>query len=105
MQQDHPIVGHVKGKGLLWASNWSKTSKAKNLFNKAGELVYQKAFAKGLAWIPAGHILRIVAAADHRPAPCRLGLDIIEEAIAETEKEFDIEMSKKTVRFGIIGLA
>ena len=28
-------------------------------FPEAGTLVYQTAFRKGLAWVPAGHILRM----------------------------------------------
>jgi len=51
-------------------------------------LVYQKAFRKGLAWIPAGHILRMSPPLimDEYYA-CR-GMDIIEDAIGEVEKEF-----------------
>ena len=36
-----------------------KDRTTKEPFDKAGVLVYQKAFRKGLAWIPAGHILRM----------------------------------------------
>jgi len=88
MQQDHPIVGHVKGKGLLLGIELVKDKQSKEPFNKAGELVYQKAFAKGLAWIPAGHILRMSPPLIIDQHHAGVGLDIIEEAIAETEKEF-----------------
>ena len=36
-----------------------KDKATKEPFEEAGKLVYQKAFRKGLAWIPAGHILRM----------------------------------------------
>jgi 4-aminobutyrate aminotransferase-like enzyme len=65
-----------------------KDRNTKEPFPEAGKLVYQLAFRKGLAWIPAGHILRmsppIVMDVDVA-AKC---MDIIEEAIGETEKEF-----------------
>ena len=54
---------------------------------QAGKMVYQKAFAKGLAWIPAGHILRMSPPIIMPEEVAHKGMDLIEEAIAETEKE------------------
>ena len=50
-------------------------------------MVYQKAFAKGLAWIPAGHILRMSPPIVMDFETAGKAMDIIEESIAETEKE------------------
>jgi 4-aminobutyrate aminotransferase-like enzyme len=47
-----------------------------------------KAFSKGLAWIPAGHILRMSPPLIMDEKYAMLGLDIIEESIGEVEKEF-----------------
>jgi len=84
----HPIVGDVRCKGCLMGVELVKDRNTKEPFPEAGKLVYQLAFRKGLAWIPAGHILRmsppIVMDVDVA-AKC---MDIIEEAIGETEKEF-----------------
>ena len=44
-------------------------------------------FGKGLAWIPAGHILRISPPIVMEDAVLIKGLDIIDESIGETEKE------------------
>lgn len=63
-----------------------KDRAAKTPFDKAGELVYQKAFCKGLAWIPAGHILRMSPPIVMDDDTLLKGLDIIDEAIGETEK-------------------
>ena len=62
-------------------------SKTKEPLNKAGEMVYQKAFAKGLAWIPAGHILRMSPPVIMEDEVLMKGLDMIDEAIGETERE------------------
>ncbi len=86
MKADHPIVGDVRCKGCLMGVELVKDRITKEPFDEAGKKVYQAAFRKGLAWIPAGHILRmsppIVMDLD-TAARC---MDIIDEAIGETEK-------------------
>ncbi|WP_187774803.1 aspartate aminotransferase family protein [Pedobacter sp. BS3] len=88
MMDRHPIIGDVKGKGFLLGIELVKDKKTKEPFAKAGELVYQKAFRKGLAWIPAGHILRMSPPLITDEAYAMMGLEIIEEAISEVEKEY-----------------
>ena len=53
-------------------------------------MVYQAAFKKGLAWIPAGHILRMSPPIIMPDEVARRGMDIIEESIAETEKKLGV---------------
>jgi 4-aminobutyrate aminotransferase-like enzyme len=64
-----------------------KDQTTKEPFDEAGKMVYQKAFQKGLAWIPAGHILRMSPPIVMTEEVARKGMEIIEEAIAETEQE------------------
>ena len=64
-----------------------KDKKAKTPFDEAGKMVYQKAFRKGLAWVPAGHILRMSPPIIMPDEVAMKGMDIIEEAIIETQKE------------------
>jgi 4-aminobutyrate aminotransferase-like enzyme len=88
MKARHKIVGDVRCKGCLMGVELVKDRATKEPFAEAGKLVYQGAFRKGLAWIPAGHILRmsppIVMDLDVA-AKC---MDIIDEAIGEVEKQF-----------------
>ena len=56
-------------------------------FDEAGKLVYQKAFRKGLAWIPAGHILRMSPPMIMEDDVALKAMDIIEESIHETARE------------------
>lgn len=88
MKKEHPIVGDVKGKGFLLGIELVKDKTTKEPFEQAGKLVYQKAFRKGLAWIPAGHILRMSPPLIMDEKYASLGMDIIEDSIAEVEKEF-----------------
>lgn len=87
MKEEHKIIGDVRAKGCLMGIELVKDRGTKEPFNQAGELVYQKAFAKGLAWIPAGHILRMSPPIVMDEATLLKGLDMIDEAIGETEKE------------------
>ena len=86
MKSEHPIIGDVRCKGCLMGIELVKDRTSKEPFDEAGREVYQRAFQKGLAWIPAGHILRmsppIVMDVDVA-ARC---MDIIDEAIGEAEK-------------------
>ena len=64
-----------------------KDRATKEPFDQAGRMVYVKAFQKGLAWIPAGHILRMSPPIVMNEAELTKGLELIDEAIGETEKE------------------
>jgi 4-aminobutyrate aminotransferase/4-aminobutyrate aminotransferase/(S)-3-amino-2-methylpropionate transaminase len=93
MKEQHPIIGDVKGKGFLLGIELVKDKTTKEPFEEAGKLVYQKAFRKGLAWIPAGHILRMSPPLIMDEKYAAMGMDIIEEAIAEVEQEFGYTFS------------
>ena len=81
------IVGDTRCKGCLLGIELVKDKALKTPFDEAGRMVYQKAFRKGLAWVPAGHILRMSPPIIMPNDVALKGMDIIEEAIAETEKE------------------
>jgi 4-aminobutyrate aminotransferase-like enzyme len=87
MKAEHPIVGDVRAKGCLMGIELVKDRGTKEPLDRAGELVYQKAFRKGLAWIPAGHILRMSPPIVMDDDTLLRGMDIIDEAIGVTEKE------------------
>jgi 4-aminobutyrate aminotransferase-like enzyme len=88
MKADHPIIGDVRCKGCLMGVELVKDRSSKEPFEEAGQRIYQTAFRRGLAWIPAGHILRMSP-----PIVMDLGaaakcMDIIDEAVGEAERHF-----------------
>jgi len=87
MEASHPTIGEVRGLGCLLGIELVKSKSTREPFDEAGRLVYQKAFRRGLAWIPAGHILRMSPPMIMDDDVALKGLDIIEESIAETERE------------------
>jgi len=90
MLQEHEIVGDVRARGCLMGIELVKDRRTKEPFDQAGTLVYQKAFRKGLAWIPAGHILRMSPPIVMDEATLLKGLDLIDEAIGETAQELGL---------------
>jgi 4-aminobutyrate aminotransferase-like enzyme len=81
------IVGDTRVKGCLMGVELVKDKTTKEPFNEAGKRVYQRAFRKGLAWIPAGHILRMSPAAVMPNEVAHKAMDIIEESIGEVQQE------------------
>ncbi|HPT98477.1 MAG TPA: aspartate aminotransferase family protein [Armatimonadota bacterium] len=88
IKEAHPIVGDVRGKGCLLGVELVKDRGTKEPFVEAGKKVYQYAFRKGLAWVPAGHILRMSPPIVMDVETAAKGMDLIEEAIGEVEAEF-----------------
>jgi len=82
-----PIVGEARGMGCLLGLELVKNKVTREPFEEAGKLVYQKAFQKGLAWIPAGHILRMSPPLIMEDDLAMKAMDIIEESIWETARE------------------
>ncbi len=87
MKEAHPIIGDVRAKGCLLGIELVKDRTTKEPFDEAGKVVYRKAFQKGLAWIPAGHILRLSPPIIMDEEIAAKGMDIVDEAIFETERE------------------
>ena len=85
IKADHPMVGDVRGKGCLLAIELVKDRATKEPDIDAGREVYIRAFSKGLAWVPAGHILRLSPPMIMDEDLALKGLDIIDEAIGEVE--------------------
>jgi len=86
MKEEHSIVGDVRALGCLMGIELVKDKSTKEPFEEAGKLVYQSAFRKGLAWIPAGHILRMSPPIVMDEDTLLKGLGIIDESIGEVER-------------------
>jgi len=87
MKAAHPIIGDVRARGCLMGVELVKDRATKEPFEEAGRKVYAAAFRRGLAWIPAGHILRMSPPIVMNEAELLRGLDIIDEAIGQAERE------------------
>ncbi|MBN1298211.1 MAG: aspartate aminotransferase family protein [Actinobacteria bacterium] len=88
MQEDHKIIGEVRGKGCLLGIELVKDTDTREPFFEAGKRVYQVAFSKGLAWIPANNNLRMSPPLIMEEEIAEKALEIIDESITIVEKEF-----------------
>jgi len=88
MKSTHPLVGDVRGKGLLLAIDLVQNRETREPHIDAGKLVYEEAFKRGVAWIPAGNILRLAPPLIIDENLALKALDIIEEAVAIAEKKY-----------------
>lgn len=88
MKAEHPIVGDVRCKGCLLGIELVKDRTSKEPFVDAGVFVYKEAFRHGLAWVPAGHILRMSPPIVMDLDAAKKGMDLIDEAIGEAERHF-----------------
>jgi 4-aminobutyrate aminotransferase/4-aminobutyrate aminotransferase/(S)-3-amino-2-methylpropionate transaminase len=86
IKQGHKIIGDARGKGLLLAIDLVKDKETNEPFVDAGKMVYEEAFKRGLAWIPAGNILRLAPPLIMTEELAGTALEIIDEAIGVTEK-------------------
>ena len=77
----------MRAKGCLLGIELVKDRETKEPFDEAGRKVYVSAFRKGLAWIPAGHILRLSPPIIMDEEVAAKGMDILDEAIGEVERE------------------
>jgi len=90
MKEEHPIIGDTRVKGCLLGIELVKDRTTKEPFDEAGKLIYQSAFRKGLAWIPAGHILRLSPPIIMDEEIAAKGMDILDDAIHETERALGV---------------
>jgi len=87
MKAAHPLIGDVRGKGCLLAIELVRDRTTKEEATEEGKLVYQKSFSKGVAWVPAGNVLRLSPPIIMDDDVALKAMDILEESIAEVERE------------------
>jgi 4-aminobutyrate aminotransferase-like enzyme len=87
MKANHPLIGDVRGKGCLLAIELVKDRTTKEEATEEGAEVYRKSFTKGVAWVPAGNVLRLSPPIIMDDDVALKAMDIIEESIAEVERE------------------
>ena len=87
MKDEHKIIGEVRGKGCLLGMELVKDQNTKEPFTEAGKRVYQVAFSKGLARIPANQNLRMSPPLIMEEEIAEKALEIIDESITIVEKE------------------
>jgi 4-aminobutyrate aminotransferase-like enzyme len=87
MKQRHPIIGSVRGRGLLLGIELvtDRETMAPNV--KAGHIAYVEGWRHGIAWSTYDHILRMAPPIVISKEDLARGLDLVGESIAVAEKQ------------------
>ena len=87
MKAEHPIVGDVRAKGCLMGIELVKDRRPRSRSTRPASWSTRRPSARAWPGFPAGHILRMSPPIVMDDEALLKGLDIIDEAIGETEKE------------------
>ncbi len=87
MKENHPLIGDVRGRGYLMTVELVKDRETKEVDDAAGKMVFMKMLNKGVLTITPKACLRFAPPLCMSEELVMKGLDIFEEALAETEKE------------------
>jgi len=87
MQEKYPIIGDVRGKGLMIGAEIVKDPKTKEFGEEEAKEIMMKSFRRGLALITCGHsTLRIAPPLIITRDLVDSGLDILEGAVKEVSQ-------------------
>ncbi|GMV65690.1 MAG: putative 4-aminobutyrate aminotransferase (GabT) [Candidatus Hinthialibacteria bacterium] len=88
MKSSHPLIGDVRGKGYLITVELVKNRETKEVADAEGKSMFLKMLNKGVLTITPKANLRMAPPLCMTEPVAMKALDIFEEALAETEKEF-----------------
>ena len=87
--RNHPLVGDVRGRGLMIGVEFVQDRDSKERAVALRDEIIQKAFRRGLLLIPCGaNTIRLTPPLNISRELVDEGLQIFDDAIAATEKEF-----------------
>jgi 4-aminobutyrate aminotransferase len=88
MQKKHPVIGDVRGLGLMQVIEFVKDPKTKEPFHKFKDLVVEESYKNGLLLLPCGSGIRLIPPLNIHDDQLDQGLEILEAAIKSTEGKF-----------------
>jgi len=84
----HELVGDVRGMGVAWGVDFVKSRKTKEYAKKEREDILLEALKNGLALLGCGKsTIRLIPPLSITEEETKVGLDILEKAIAKVEKK------------------
>ena len=89
LQNTHPSIGDVRGKGCLLGIEFVKNRETKEPFLEASSEVYKECMKRKLIpGVPAIHLLRLAPQLMFDKEILGIGLSILDESIFAVEKKF-----------------
>lgn len=91
MQARHPLIGDVRGRGLLFGAELVTDREARSPANDAADRVLYKALSRGLSFkTTMGNVLTFTPALTTSATDMDRALSIIDESLTEVEREMGI---------------
>ena len=84
----HPLIGDVRGQGLMVGVELVKNRKNKEPFASAAHEIVQRAFKRGLLMLPCGEsVIRFSPPLIIQPSQLDVAVEIFSEVLSQYEKE------------------
>ena len=88
LKRTHPLIGDVRGFGLMIGVELVKNQKNKEPFADAAHEIVQRAFKRGLLMLPCGeNVIRFSPPLVIQPSQVDKALEIFSEILSQYEKE------------------
>lgn len=88
LQDKHPMVGDVRGLGLLWGIELVKDRTTKEPADEEGQALYLECLRRGLKTITPGHLTRFSPPLNIPQVLLEKAVDIYDESLMVVEKQF-----------------
>jgi 4-aminobutyrate aminotransferase len=93
LKDKHPLIGDVRGLGLLWGIELVKDRKTKEPANDEGRELYMECLRNGLKTITPGSLSRFSPPLNIPRDELEMAVDIYDAALAKVENQFGISKS------------
>jgi len=91
MQERHPLMGKVQGKGVLWSVNLVKNKETKELAKEEGIELYKECIRNGLLLRNPPPIVKFTPALNTPLELLKEGLDVFDKSLTAVERKFKYE--------------
>jgi 4-aminobutyrate aminotransferase-like enzyme len=88
LKEKHPLIGDVRGMGLLWGIELVKDRQTKERAEEEGRQLYLECLKRGLKTITPGHLTRFSPPLNIPQPLLERAVEIYDEALTVVEKQF-----------------
>lgn len=88
LKDKHPLIGDVRGLGLLWGIELVRDRKTKEPAEEEGRQLYLECLRRGLKTITPGHLTRFSPPLNIPRELLEKAMDIYDEALSAVEKQY-----------------
>jgi 4-aminobutyrate aminotransferase/4-aminobutyrate aminotransferase/(S)-3-amino-2-methylpropionate transaminase len=88
LKEEHPLIGDVRGLGLLWGIELVKDEQTREPADEEGRALYLECLRRGLKTITPGHLTRFSPPLNIPQALLEEAVDFYDDALSVVERQF-----------------